>query len=625
MKQLLGILALAIAAPLAAQDTLSPIVVTATRTPEPASTLGNSVTVLDGAALRRAGMTTVLDALRGVASLSFAQTGSTGAQTSMFLRGGESDYVRVLRDGVPLNQAGGAIDLSTLSLDNVERIEIVRGPASVLYGSDAMTGVIQLITRRGGKGSVGLDALGGGRETGQGNLEVTLGEGVGLTFGAQRATTRGIYDINNRFRGGAATASLWLHPGRSDLRITASHQESEYHYPTDGYGAPVDSNAFGRSRRTVLSIDAGRRLTNRLEVRALLGFVQGRDSTQDDPDSPGDTLNGWSESRRGVIRRSADLRVNLQAGPATLLTLGSAVELQRERDRSSFTYPGFGTSPSSTEGSRTNRAGYAQVVTGRGPVSLQAGARVDDNQRFGTFGTWRLGASVRAGATTRLRANAGTAFKEPTFDENFNTAFSTGNPDLKPERSMSIEAGIDQQIGSRVTLGVTAFAQRFRDMIQYAYGNGGPDYHNIGSADADGIESQVSLTPVDGLRLAAQYTYLHTESHDSTFLGPAGLPLLRRPKHNASLSGEWLARAWSLGGRVTYMGWRDDIAPSGRAGARPYTRTDLWGSAHVAGTQALSLALTARINNVMGLAYEEVRGFRAPGRELLVGLRLAAR
>jgi len=148
-----------------ASDTarMAPVEVTATRSPLRADRTPSSVTVVTGEQVRAQGITTVSDALRSVPGLSIVQTGSYGGASSLFIRGGESKYAKILLDGVPLNEAGGAFDLSTLSTDNLERIEIVRGPASVLYGSDAMAGVIQLFTRRGTGAPHGdVTARGGG-------------------------------------------------------------------------------------------------------------------------------------------------------------------------------------------------------------------------------------------------------------------------------------------------------------------------------------------------------------------------------------------------------------------------------------------------------------------------------
>src|SRR6185295_15322133 len=142
--------------------TLNPVVVTGTRVPMPLNNVSSAVTVLRGADLAIRGIRSVADALQLVPGASIVESGSFGAQTSLFMRGGESDYTKVLLDGVPLNQPGGSIDLANLTTDNIDRIEIVRGPASVLYGSDAMTGVVQIFTKQGGGGGGAARARLGG-------------------------------------------------------------------------------------------------------------------------------------------------------------------------------------------------------------------------------------------------------------------------------------------------------------------------------------------------------------------------------------------------------------------------------------------------------------------------------
>src|SRR6267378_4474800 len=158
------------------QDTvlLKPVVVTATRVPVAADLVASAVTVLRGADLVAQGIRTVADALQTVPGAHIVETGSYGGQTSLFMRGGESDYVKVLLDGVPLNDAGGGIDLAHLTTDNIDRIEVVRGPVSVLYGSDAVTGVIQIFTRAGERGlpvRLGAEASAGTYGSTQGALD----------------------------------------------------------------------------------------------------------------------------------------------------------------------------------------------------------------------------------------------------------------------------------------------------------------------------------------------------------------------------------------------------------------------------------------------------------------------
>src|SRR5438874_3457489 len=186
------------------QDTvvLKPVVVTATRVPVAADLVASAVTVLRGADLVARGVRTVADALETVPGEHIVETGSFGGQTSLFMHGGESDYVKVLLDGVALNQAGGGIDLAHLTTDNVDRIEIVRGPVSVLYGSDAVTGVVQIFTRAGHGAPRGQVEFGGGTYGAQW-ASGDVGGGAGpLSYGVSlsRFSSDGIYAFNNEYK-----------------------------------------------------------------------------------------------------------------------------------------------------------------------------------------------------------------------------------------------------------------------------------------------------------------------------------------------------------------------------------------------------------------------------------------
>jgi vitamin B12 transporter len=617
---------------------LAPIVVTATRTPVAAASLANGVTVIEGDALRRAGVTTLIDALRTVPSLAFAQAGGYGAQTSLFLRGGESDHVRILVDGVPLNQAGGFIDLANLTTENVERIEVVRGPVSVLYGSDAMTGVVQVITRQGrGAARASAEARGGSYGSSAMMAGVTAGGRlVSFSAGVQREATAGVYAFNNDYADlGASGRLTWTPDDRSDIQLALRYRNGILHYPTDGSGAAVDSNQQQRSRQAAFSLDFGRRLTPRLEARALLGFVDGRDSTDDRPDHAGDTLGIYAyESRISTSRRTVDLRVNARVAGPLLVTIGAAADRESERSQNGY-QSSFGPGSGTTDVHRTNRAFYTQVLAESGRLAIQAGARLDDNERFGNFATWRAGASLRLMPGTRLRANAGTAFKEPTFGENYSTGYSVGNPGLKPERTTSIEAGLEQELaGGRLVASATGFSQRFRDLIQYSFVTAqptDPNFYNVASARSSGAELELRVAPARALVLSAQYTYLHTVTRDSGYDGTVfapGKPLLRRPAYSGSVSAEWrVATQRSFGARVLYVGARDDLDfssfPAARVTLADYGRLDLWGSVGLATRSGhRSVALTLRAENVTGARHQEVQGFRAPGRRVLAGARI---
>ncbi|HSM59365.1 MAG TPA: TonB-dependent receptor plug domain-containing protein, partial [Longimicrobiales bacterium] len=325
---------------------LEGLVVTGSPTPRPFDAVTTHVTVLEGEELRARGVSRVLDALREVPGVQLVQGGSPGSITSVFLRGGESDYVLVLVDGVQVNQPGGAFDFSSLGTADVERIEVVRGPASALYGSDAVAGVIHVITRTGSgpvRGSVRARAGSFGAR--EGSVAISGGSqrtGYGLTLA--RTSGDGILELNNGHRSTVLTGAVRFRPddgtaGRLSVRLT----ERVYHFPTDGVGNVVDANAFTFEDQASVGVSLNRRLAGRLDLQAIVG-VNGTDGGTDDaPDGPADTLGTVGFTSLDHVRRtSADVRANLRiaGGVATL-----GWELEEERQRSfTETRGDFGTS-----------------------------------------------------------------------------------------------------------------------------------------------------------------------------------------------------------------------------------------------------------------------------------------
>jgi len=371
---------------------LGPIVVTADRLPIPAAAVPAAVTVLSGAALRAQGIRTVADALRTVPGATVVASGSFGAQTSLFVRGGESDYVKVLIDGVPQNQPGGAYDFAHLTLDGVDRIEVVRGPVSVLYGSDAVAGVVQIFTRPGTGAPRPSAALRAGTF---GTTEVSAGlDGGGPAFGYalnfSRFGTDGIYPVNNRYRNVVVSGRLaWRTDLLGDLGLSLRFGDDVFHYPTDGAGNIVDTNQRQTTRSPSVGLDAGRFLSSRLEVRVNAAYHEDEVRFDDEPDDSLDTGPFASYHSRDRIRRvSLGGRYNLHVGSGTILTGGAEVEWQRQRGTTLDT-------------ARRTGAVYAQAVAGLDrAISITAGARLEDNEQFGAHATGRAG---RRGASRRGR------------------------------------------------------------------------------------------------------------------------------------------------------------------------------------------------------------------------------
>ncbi|MEP7066333.1 MAG: TonB-dependent receptor [Gemmatimonadota bacterium] len=615
--------------------TLAPVVVTATRLPSAAGGAALSTTIIHGDDLRARGVSTVLEALRETPSVAVVQGGSFGQQTSVFLRGGQSNYTQVLVDGVVVNDPGGAIDFANLTTDNIDRIEIVRGPASVLYGANALTGVIQIFTRRGsGPLRVSAWARGGTYGTREGELS-TLGGSDKLSYSlaAAQHMTDGIYDVNSAARNGTYSGHVGLSPdARSDVALNLRYIDAGAHIATNGNGVPNDSNQTHTERRLLASLDAGRFLTTRLEARVSLAATDADARSEDRPDNPNDTDFPY-DIRTRLYRRSADARLNFSLAPDVVVTGGGSYETQHHR--------ASGSGPQH----RNVSAGYAQLAgTSFGKLSYTGGVRLDHNSTFGDFTSYRAGAAYELPSATRVHAAFGSAFREPTFEESSSEQpFDVGNPDLRPERSSSWEAGAEQEIvQGRASIGATYFDQRFRDMIQYngLVEEGAPNYYNLAAATSRGVEVTLRVTPVAPLTLAASYTLTKTRvtnagiDSSSTASFVRGQRLLRRPTNLASATASYAFRRpeTSLHLEVAMIGDRDDrdfsdeITFIPKAVTLPsYTVVALAGELGIlrrSVSASPELVLTARVNNLFDRGYQQIFGFASPRRTILVGARV---
>ena len=625
---------------------LADIIVTSTAVPLPADAVASALTVLDGGDLRARGIRLVQDALAEVPGFHVVQPGSFGAVASLFSRGGESDYVKVLVDGVPANQPGGQFDFATLSTDNIERIEVVRGPSSVVHGSDAVTGVVHIVTRR-GRGPVSASASAEAGSFGASDVEGSASGGgarAGWSVGGSRFRTDGTYPFNSAFANQTLSARIAGRPDAvSDASVAVRYGWNTFHFPTDGSGVPVDANQFSRGRSLTAGLQAGRWIGSRVEARLALALSRSRYEFDDQPDHAADS-SGFafaSERRVDAGRRSADARLNVRVVPEAVVTLGTQYELEHEEQAGRLTSD-FGGGPFEEvqppfDRSRHTWAPYAQGTFDLpGGLGANAGIRIDENQAFGTFVTWRAGAAWRLRSGTRLRASAGTAFKAPTFSENYaSTPFEVGNPTLEPERTRSWEVGAEQALlQGTVTLSAAYFDQRFRNLIQYVFGEPGePTYLNLGAADARGLEAGATVRPAGGLTLSASYTRVRTRVTDAgASLSPGfadGERLLRRPSHSGRVGATWRAGSRAvLAASVLLTGGRDDVDfsafPAARVRLPGYQVVDL--SADVtlleAARHGVGLALTARLENALDEEYDTVVGFPGRGRTLYAGGRV---
>ena len=625
------------AQPLRAQESgrdtatvLAPVVVTATRLPVVENVPTITATVISGAELREKQITTLQDALQLVPGVLAARSGSYGGQTSLFVRGGQSDYVQLLVDGAPVNDPGGFLDIANIGIDNVDRIEVVRGPASVLYGANAVTGVVQIFTRDGrGPGRLTLGLSGGSYGARDGQIAVRGGsEGASGSLSFAHHGADGIYDFNNASREDSYSGALRLEgDDRSSIQLSLRRVNARSHIPTNGFGVPEDSNQFHDVTRSIGSLDASRFLTRRMEASILLTASDAHTRSADLPDTPDEQCAFCYDARTGTYRAGADAHLAFYASRDLALTAGTLYERQRQH-----------TSGSDARG-RTVNAFYGQAAGNLGErASYGAGVRVDDNSAFGTFTTYRLSAGYLFGAATRVHASLGTAFKEPTVDQTSSTSpFVRGNPELRPERTRSWELGVSQSLlNGAVVLAATYFNQRFRDVIQYdpmPPAEDDPNYVNVGAARANGAELEARAAIARIWDVSASYTRLATRVTDAGVdAGPGatyvqGERLLRRPSDLAHLGiGVRPLRRGALHLDVAYVGNRVDIdfARFERVEAEAYTTVDLSGelSLLTARDAPDPLALTMRVENLFDTSYQQIFGFRSPGRAVHLGVKM---
>lgn len=620
---------------------LEEVVVTATRTPVPREKVAQSVTVIDRKVIEQSGARDVLELLRRVPGLSVSRAGSRGGTATLFPRGGESDFNLVLIDGVKVNEAGGFFDFSRLTTENVERIEILRGPQSALYGSEAMGSVIQVFTRRGkGPPRVEGSALGGSFGTFEEGVSLTLGEGpFGLSVSGGRVDSEGILPLNNDFRQTVASARLDATAGEvGEFQLSTRYTRGRFHFPTGSAGDrfdPPDPRQLTDQKLLVLSPRAEVTWVPWWRHVLQLGFTH-QERLFRDPEDPGvDFLDFRSETKER--RLSADYSSHIElpklSGWAGLLTLGGAIEDEAFDQRTRLVLGGT-LSTARTERVRTNRAAYGQVqVNFLERFFLTPGVRFDDNTTFGFETSPRVsGAFIFPGSETKLRATYAKGIKAPAFLELFGLGTLVGNPDLKPERSEGWEVGIDQPLfGRRFLAEATFFHNRFTNLIAFV-GGPGPNFQNIQSARSLGVELSSTLSPGFGLSFIGSYTFTKTEVLDDGGVGgtafPKGQDLLRRPRHKGSLEIGYEGRGIQTRLSLLVVGEAIDrdfsSFPERRVTLPGYQRLDLGFSYELPenwmGRRGIRILL--RGENLLDQDYEEAFGFSSPGVSLLAGFKV---
>lgn len=581
----------------------SDTVLTPTRTEALAGQIGSSYTVITGEQIAQSQKTNVADVLRGTPGLDVVQQGPTGGVTSVFLRGANSNQTKVLIDGIPVNDPSNAsrmFDFSQLSVDNIERIEVLRGPQSTLYGSDAIGGVVNIITKRGeGPLSVRAELMGGSFGTAREAVNASGGtRDYYYSFGASYYQTDGISSADARFgnteRDGDRRSNF---SGRFGW-TPSENFDVDYVFRYVDQDAELDDTSFDPARPTVDNLVRQLRTNaffNRVQARAMVldGFWEQKVGFNLTDYDRLDTDPGfYSDPRFSGQARQFDYQSNFFLGERNTLTLGTDYLHEDARSTSVANRQQFNTGIYIDDQIR---------LTDR--WSATAGARWDDHSAAGRANTYRLTTLYRLPTGTGFHGSMGTGFRAPALAENY---FPGGNPDLRPEHSKGWDCGVEQiLLGGRFVIDATYFRNDFIDLIQYYEVE---PYvwrlENVGRAFSSGLELTTRYQLNDVTTLAANYTYTFTEDLAT------GLPLARRPRHKASVSVNrrlWCDQA-NLYVQLLYVGPRLDS---------PYSAIDLgeYYLVNLATTYDVSpcCQLFARIDNVLDQNYEEAYGYGTPG------------
>jgi vitamin B12 transporter len=622
------------------------LVITATRSPLAISRAGSAITVIDSKEIQAFGASSVANVLRGVPGLDVTESGGLGTLSNVSLRGSKPDQTLVMLDGIRIgdpSSIGGEIDLGSISLTDIERIEVLRGPQSALYGSDAMGGVINIITRKGTRASRAI---------------ISTEAGSYGTLSTQGAVSGATDRLSYAFSFNALHSDGFSRYGTRISRITSA------------LAAPLERDAtdkFGFSARV------GYRLSDQVEIEASLAHywlaLQLDNPGAYDPAMRDNSFDiGRSRVTEGHVRTKVSAFDGLLSNTMTLFATrterfnrvgagcydpatfnspdcnlyysGTRVGAEYQGDlkigtRGTFTF-GLRTERESADTAeewlgafattKTNLINKSQMtnsvfalqqlrLTDRWDVSI--GGRVDAVVGSEAFPTWRATTAYNIFESgTKLRASVGTGAKAPSLYQRFS---QYGDPNLGAESNLGVDAGIDQLFfEDRLKVSATVFDTHYRNLIDFSFSanNGLGAYFNVGHARIRGLEvsADAQLAP-DVWRARATYTYMQAVDTD------LDLSLLRRPRHKGSLGLVYTGiPKWEIEGRLIVVGTRPDSIndyPYSRVQLGAYGRFDARAEYKIDKT----FSVFARAENLTNTHYEEIRDYATAGRSFFGGVK----
>lgn len=621
------------------EPTLPPVFVTSTRTETPLEQVTTSASVITEQDIQAQQAETVLEVLRNLPGVDVVQTGSRGTGTTVFIRGAESDHVLVLIDGVEVNSTTvGAFNFAHLTTENIERIEILRGAGGTLYGSQAIGGVINIITKKGrGPLKLGVSAEGGNGSTHRQTFTLNGEAGkVGYSLSAARLESGGFRTFNDDYRNVASS-------GRLDYKLTEDATlRGIFRFLKTDVGL-FNSNNFvpgakDPNSREALSQYLGKleweqRIMKEWDYRISGSIFKENVKDTDDPDpltdcdSFGFPCDSRTRSRFRPQISSAEFQTNYRLREWSTTTFGT--EFKRRKASTSSSFDGI---PAGETNKAIRNMGYyiqEQIKLLGDRLIVIPGVRLDDHQTFGTEWSPSISSSYLFRETgTRLKAGYAEGFKAPTLNELFFPpgfgCAAFGNPDLGPEKSWELNAGVEQTILSdRVKLAATVFHREVSDLI----GTGPtPDptdpafcvrAENLGKARFDGVEWLIDLKLFSFLSIGANYTYLDWDTVNGR--------LPRRPRHRGNVNLNYFYDRFRLNLDANLVGRRDDTdSVTGSSITKAgYVRYDLAGSYQLPLTipPTKDVSVFGKVENLFNKKYEEADGFRARRLNFLLGIR----
>lgn len=583
--------------------------ITAYRLDKPPVVAGTSVSVVTQEDMQRRGDRTAADALKRIPGVTLSRNGGIGSTSQVRVRGSDPGQVRVLVDGISVNDASNSdnsFDFATMLVTDIERVEVLRGPQSSLYGADAIGGVINIITRKGPKNN-GISAFseaGTYRSFTEG-FDARGGDQV-LYYGmsAQHLKTEGFNRIRaGREKDGTRVADLKANLGGKfadnwSFDLSGGYSDAKIDFdpsPTvDGNAIQYRAVAFGQATTKLTLLDG--RLDNTVKF--------GANDTSREFDEPQSTTRfSTFDGLRTQASYQADLRVR------TRDVASAGVEFQRDDSRTTSTTAANVTT-TGVNRAIDNHAVFGQYIWGATEDwTITVSGRHDNNQQFDSANTYRLTSAYEIRPTrTTLHASTGTGYKAPSLFQLFSPA--NGNASLEPEESRGYDAGVTQRFwGERASLDVTGFHNAFENLI--VFDTLTSRYFNVRKANTYGLEHTLNVAIMPELLVTAAYTWLMSEDESNN------RRLQRRPRHTATLGVDYDISVKSrVGAQWRYISRQWDTSSGDRV-VKPYTAVDVTASYDLTNL----VSVYGRVENLLDKSYQEAARYSAPGRSVFGGLR----